>query len=122
MHKLILLIDDDYDEYFILREALHITGSGDCIWACGLEQAMQLLENVLPDYIFIDYNMPRKNGLECIGEIRQLITLQQVPLVMYSTNISESMATQAREKGAAYCLQKPTSFTVLTRQLSEIVV
>ena len=71
----ILLADDDLDDCLFFKEALegmpvntHLTAVHDG------EQLMQLLANEkikLPDILFLDLNMPRKNGFECLTEIKQ---------------------------------------------------
>jgi CheY-like chemotaxis protein len=123
MDKLILLIDDDAEELMILQETFELAGLYvDCRWACGCDHALQLLQEVRPDYIFLDYNMPGKNGLECLMAIRQLKKLDEVPVVMYSTTINENTKTTALQKGARYCLEKGGSLKKLAERLLCIVV
>jgi CheY-like chemotaxis protein len=123
MDKLILLIDDDAEELMILQETFKATHLYvHCMWACGCDHALQLLQQVQPDYIFLDYNMPGKNGLECLTAIRQLTKLDAVPVVIYSTTISEVTKTTALQKGARYCLEKGGSLKKLADRLLSIIV
>jgi CheY-like chemotaxis protein len=68
MDRCILLIDDDPDELDIFSEALaEIEKSIVCIQARSARASMNLLKSLLPDYIFLDINMPEINGLKCPG-------------------------------------------------------
>jgi CheY-like chemotaxis protein len=73
--KKILLAEDDEDDFILFREAL--SEFNECArleWVKDGEELMDSLKiNVgeLPDIIFLDINMPRKNGFECLTGIRQ---------------------------------------------------
>jgi CheY-like chemotaxis protein len=119
MPKLILLIDDDKEELDIMNQALEIGHiEGLCLWANGVERATHLLREVLPDFIFIDLNMPRMDGLTCLQELKKNNQLIDIPIVMYSTHISEITRRKAVEKGAACCIQKPDTIETLVKQLT----
>ena len=82
----ILLADDDADDCLFFTEALtgsplstHLTTVPDG------EHLMQLLSNEkyeLPDVLFLDLNMPRKNGFECLSEIKQNSKLNMLSVVI----------------------------------------
>ncbi len=67
MRPHLLLVDDDRDELMILSDALKEAGI-DCIctWATDPLQALDMLHYLKADFIFMDYNMPKMNGIECI--------------------------------------------------------
>ena len=118
----ILLIDDDEDELEILTAALHkVPLAFDCIWVQSAEHALQLLNHYSPDYIFIDYNMPKANGLKCLAEIKKMQHAQNIPVILYSTCINEVNSKKAMSLGAFTCLEKPIRFNVLVKQLKEII-
>jgi CheY-like chemotaxis protein len=117
MQKIILLIDDDEEEFFILNQAFQMAGIPNyCLWANSAERALQLLQEVLPDFVFIDYNMPKVNGLACLEQVRSLPNLSKVPVIMYSNHISQEIITQALAKGALF-IQKPDSLLKLAHYL-----
>ncbi|NCI46753.1 response regulator [Sediminibacterium soli] len=124
MKRHILLIDDDKDEMIILSEALKYAGSGHkCTWAQGVDHALKMLNYLKPDMIFIDMNMPVKDGIEGIARIRAVHGLKAVPVVLYSNHI-EYAAGMAIEAGADFCIQKPSSLeglSVVVRELFEHV-
>src|SRR3954454_2461358 len=108
MERCILLIDDDPDEIDIFSEALaKMKKSIVCIQATGASAAMNLLDSLLPDYIFLDINMPEINGLKCLEEIRKAKTFKDVPIILYSNSINQDIVTKARIAGASACIRKP---------------
>jgi DNA-binding response OmpR family regulator len=118
MQKTILLVDDDEDEFDILKQALKmVTHDCSCLWANGLEEAMTLLEEVQPDLVFIDINMPRYNGIICLKELKKIVYLQHTMFVIYSTNISETDRKSAMQLGAI-CIHKPENIKILYNQLT----
>jgi len=121
MQKLILLVDDDPDEYYILNQAFQLAGIPSyCMWANDAERAQTLLQQVLPDFIFIDYNMPRINGITCLEQIRQIPNLDKVPVIMYSNYISDETVSKALASGAS-CMQKTGSLLQLVQHLIRIM-
>lgn len=122
MQKLILLIDDDQDEYFILNQAIQLSGlTYYCIWANSPARAKTLLQEMQPDLILIDYNMPGTNGIECLDMIRHMYGMEHVPTVMYSSHISKITQELALTKGAT-CFQKPGDIWQLVRYLSKVII
>ncbi|MBO9563878.1 MAG: response regulator [Niastella sp.] len=122
MQKMIMLIDDDEEELLILDQAFQIAGLPySCVWAGTLDRARQLLKEVLPDYIFIDYNMPKINGIECLEQVRREPGVDKVPIIMYSSDFSETVRLQALSKGAITCIQKTASLQMLTQYLRKIL-
>ena len=86
----ILLAEDDQDDRDFFDNALkgipiptHLTT------VCDGEQLMEYLyknSEHLPDVLFLDLNMPRKNGFECLVEIKENEMLKDIPVVMFSTS------------------------------------
>ena len=111
----ILLADDDIDDCIFFKEALdelilstHPTAVHDG------EQLMQLLineTNELPDVLFLDLNMPRKNGFECLSEIKLSKKLNQLPVIIFSTSFEQEVVNQLFQNGAQYFIRKPSEFS-----------
>jgi len=122
MEKMILLIDDDEDEFEVFREALHEAQFAcHCIFAKTAEQALNLLYYTVPDFIFLDYNMPRINGLNCLSKIKQITNLRDVPVILYSTGMTEELSKNAISLGAHLCIKKPNQFQTLARILRQVL-
>lgn len=119
-HLNILLADDDTDDCIIFKKALeklplstHLTTVKDG------EQLMDYLsENSehLPDVLFLDLNMPRKTGFECLHEIKENDRLKDIRVVMLSTSYprdkvyEQGMIKTLNGIGAANFIRKPGDY------------
>lgn len=77
------------------------------------DQLMELLNNeelLLPDVIFLDVNLPDKNGYDCLLDIIETKRLDSVHIIMYSTSYQENVADVLFELGAKFYIKKPTEF------------
>jgi len=118
MQKFLLLVDDDEEEYYIMCQALELAQVDfTCAWANGAEQALHMVKESPPDFIFIDINMPRIDGLTCLKKLKQVAHLQQTLFVMYSTYISEINRKKAIATGAIDCISKPGKIQELVQHL-----
>lgn len=119
----ILLIDDDEDEHYIFKEALQsVQYTYQYSVANGWQQAEKILSNIKPDIIFLDLNLPGKNGLECLKEIKQKKELQSIPVYLYSTGISDADCKTAVHIGAADCIKKTGTIKELSNVLADILI
>lgn len=115
------IIDDDEDDQEILATAISgsILTDHTCSYAADGEEAIeQLNTDLLPDYIFLDLNMPRMDGMQCLREIRNIERLQQVPVVIFTTSTDESTRTEAMRLGATAFISKPTRISELVSLLN----
>ena len=110
----ILLADDDTDDCLFFKDALEgIPISVELTAVHDGEQLMQLLNNQanrLPHILFLDLNMPRKNGFECLAEIKQNKKLNHIPVVIFSTSFEKEVVNKLYENGAKYFIRKPSEF------------
>ena len=83
---------------------------------------LHLLQNIskLPNIVFVDLNMPRKNGSECLSEIKNNQDLANIPVIIYSTALDEKIADSFYASGAHYYLLK-RNFDELKTTLFEII-
>lgn len=121
--KTIFLADDDADDRLLFEEALReISGETRLTMANDGQQLMTILENALPpDVIFLDLNMPRKNGMECLQELKQSPKLKHIPIVIFSTSTQPEMIDKVYEGGAHYYISKPKNFGVLKSIIRQIL-
>jgi CheY-like chemotaxis protein len=110
----ILLADDDKEDREIFMTAIkELSPDIEISVAVNGKELMSKLQNdksVLPDLLFLDLNMPFKNGQECLKEIRSNDRLKRLPVIIYSTSSSSEHIEQTYKGGANYYLQKPDSF------------
>jgi DNA-binding NtrC family response regulator len=125
MEKFVLLIDDDRDELDIFQEALQqaeLPFSTQCTHFESIEKAIDYLRNFKVDYVFIDYNMPRTNGLQSLTLIRKSGFCDGVPVILYSAFIDNAIEEKALQLGAYSFLRKPVKSSVLSRKLQQILL
>lgn len=119
--KVCFLIDDDQDDQEIFEMALqNLEQPVTCVTVNDCGEALKKLEEekkFLPDYIFLDLNMPRMNGKQCLKEIKKQAHLKHIPVVMYSTSLTQRDIAETRSFGAATYIVKPNTLRDLTRTL-----
>jgi CheY-like chemotaxis protein len=74
----------------------------------------------LPDVIFLDLNMPRKNGFECLSEINDNQKLKQVPVIIFSTSFEQDVVKMLYKNGAKYFIRKPSEFVQFKKIIQQI--
>lgn len=118
------LIDDDTDDQEIFGQALDsIEKPVECSFANDGVQALEKLnddKSFIPDFIFIDMNMPRMNGIQCLEAIKKIDRLKEVILYMYSTAADPRTIAETQRLGAVEFIVKPSNFKELTQKLSQI--
>lgn len=116
------LVDDDEDERFIFFEAIKETSlNSKCSYASTPESAFEMLKYLTFHFIFIDINMPKKNGFEFLQLIQTKFNIQNACIVMYSNGMDEETKALAMQAGADYCLQKQPSIPALKDAILNIV-
>ena len=125
MAKKILLIDDDADDRALFSEALHeVAPEIVCVTESDPRNGMKELfapGNELPDVIFLDINMPRLSGWDCLEKIKSDDSTREIPVIMFSTSSHQKDIEKACRYGAACLLTKPSDFAELTESLQTIV-
>ena len=114
----ILLADDDNDDCLLFKDALdELPLSAQLTTVRNGEQLMQLLNTKaqLPDLLFLDLNMPRKNGFECLSEIKQNEKLKQLPVIIFSTSFEPDIVNLLYKNGAQYYICKPNEYSQLLK-------
>ena len=120
----ILLADDDTDDRYFFEKALKgLSMTTSLKTVPDGERLMDYLsknsEN-LPDVLFLDNNMPRKNGSECLSEIKRNEKLKGIPVILCSTSLGDDFANALYQNGAHYYLHK-CDFSELTKSIEKIL-
>lgn len=118
----LLFVDDDSDESYLFNEALEHAGL-----KINLSRAVDgnhllsvLLNEPTPDLVFIDINMPYKDGVEALTEIRKNPKFKNLPLVIYSTTKNENHIDQCYSKGADLFVIKPNNFDGMVKVVKRV--
>ena len=123
VRKTCLLVDDDEDDKEIFSLALtEANPSIECVAASDGLQALSILKDgsFIPDYIFLDLNMPLMSGKECLVEIRKKPHLIDVPIIIFSTSASQKDIQDTKALGASSFITKPPLIATLAQRLAEV--
>ncbi len=122
-HLNILLADDDTDDCIFFKAVLdELALSTHLITVHDGEQLMHLLVNEtieFPHVLFLDLNMPRKNGFECLSEIKLNNRLKKLPVIIFSTSFEQEVVNQLYKNGAQYFIRKPSEFSQFKRIIQQ---
>jgi CheY-like chemotaxis protein len=121
----IILADDDEDDILLFTDAFEELKINTKVntYNDGVE-LMDYLNSpdaVLPNVLFLDLNMPKKNGIECLIEIKENDRFNDIAIAIYSTSSSEEHIEETFVQGANIYIKKPSDFSTLKKVLSEVV-
>jgi CheY-like chemotaxis protein len=106
----ILLADDDEDDHYFFREALKAIDPHIKITiAKNGNEALKILAKFQPELIFLDINMPHKDGKECLKMIRKNKFLMGSIVIMYTTSTDHADIQECFKLGANLYATKPSS-------------
>lgn len=122
MIKNILIVDDDEEDVELFCEAIKdINLNVVCNSVSNGREALKLLQDLtksLPDYIFLDMNMPKMSGTQCLIELKKNNRLKHIDVIMFSTSKQEEDIKASLRLGAAHYFTKPSSFKFLKQELA----
>ena len=124
MAKTIILIDDDQDHLDLLKLTIQqIDASVSCISFIYPDDAIKSLGNFskLPDCIFIDFNLPRKEGIECLYEIRRKERYSSIKVIMYAKTMPDVIIEALKEAGADEVFEKPSNVSSYKELLAKYI-
>ena len=121
----LLLADDDTDDCIFFREALEELPV--CATLTTVNDGVQLMQRLtdsnapVPNALFLDLNMPRKSGIECLSEIKIIDKFNNLPVIIYSTSLNAEVVDLLYKKGAHYYIRKPGEFYKLKKIIFKAV-
>jgi DNA-binding response OmpR family regulator len=119
--NLVVIADDDCDDSLFLLSALLSTFPElTVVTVSNADRLISILEKVSPQFIFLDINMPKKNGFEALKHIRSNKKLVQPTVIMCSTSNSVNDLRSSHELGADGYVTKPTNIKNLNKMVQDI--
>ena len=110
----IILADDDEDDRMFFTDAFDELKINTKVqtFINGAELMNYLNEDtcILPNVLFLDLNMPKKNGIECLLEIKENERFKDIAIAIYSTSSSEEHIEETSVNGANIYIKKPNDF------------
>jgi CheY-like chemotaxis protein len=119
----VLNIDDDRDDRELFCDALNeIDPTINCVAKSSAEEAIDFLNrtNTLPNRIFLDINMPRMGGIECLKTIRKNDRLAHIPITILSTTTNRREIEEVRKLGADFIAKEGVYSNYVTMLKSKI--
>ena len=121
----IAFVDNDEDDRWLFQEAIN-----ELEIECTLklfESAPEIMTylnrtKVKPDFIFLDINMPYKNGVECLKEIKSNKEYNDIIIIIYASHNNEEHIDSTFNFGANLFIKKPSSFKDIKEILRRVLV
>ena len=120
----ILYADDDADDREIFCEAIReINPAIKVVLGMDGEETLKILsvQKELPHLIFLDINMPKMDGIECLAKLKSDDRLKSIPVIIYSTTSNKSDQSKIALLGASDFILKGNSFENVKDSLDKIL-
>ena len=122
---IVLLADDDENDRLLFTDAFGEIRIKTVVSTVkdGVEllKYLEAPDVVLPHVLFLDLNMPRKGGMECLAEIKSNSRYSSMAIAIYSTSASDEDIEETFVKGANVYIKKPSDFEDLKKILTKVI-
>lgn len=115
------MADDDQNELHILQQAsLKACESLEISYVANWLELWRFIIKTLPDVLFLDLNMPVKDGIECLQLLRENRKYDKVPIIIYSHSVNKNDIDKAYRSGANYFAIKPKAIEDIAGMIKKI--
>lgn len=123
--RTIILTDDDEDDRDFFKSAIQTTDPDVKLLTFNdgvyLTEYLDRNPDTIPQLIFLDINMPRMNGFECLAVLRNKYNSNELPVVMYTTSENDNDLQEATRLGANLYVRKPSDFNRLKSVIHDVL-
>jgi len=118
----VVFVDDDADEFYLFNEAIEQAELAVKMRRAkdGNDLIKYLHENELPDVIFMDLNMPYKDGVETLTELKSNGNFKEIPVIIFSTSRNANQINTCFDKGANMYVVKPETFDEISHMVKKV--
>lgn len=116
----IFYADDDKDDLDFFRDVTDsLTGNIQLHTHNSVDSLLDSLQTPppIPEVIFLDLNMPGKNGFDALQELKNNLQLKDIPVVIFSTSSDEQSVKKSLDMGASFYVTKSTTFATLKKSI-----
>ncbi len=123
MVRILIVDDDEEDRDFFCEAAGQINSQIECKQAIDGEDALIILieKGYRPDYIFLDLNMPRINGVQFLKKFKKNELLQDIPVIIFTTSKRREDKEATKKLGAVHFISKPDNLRELVKAISFVL-
>jgi CheY-like chemotaxis protein len=121
----IFYADDDGDDRELFADAINeVNPDVKLVLATNGQEIIEFLENrnEVPDFIFLDLNMPGMSGKECLKRIKKFDWLKAVPIIIYTTTSNREEFKNLELLGATDCIVKEVTFKAIKDSLRNTLI
>ncbi|MBU4304159.1 MAG: response regulator [Candidatus Omnitrophica bacterium] len=119
--KKIVLIDDEENFCFLVKQNLVESGRFDVEYATDPDVGIKLVKKITPDVILLDVTMPKKSGLQVLEIIKKDTNTVSIPVIMLTAVQDDKTKLKASYLFGDDYLIKPISFDVLEAKITEVI-
>ncbi|MBU4052730.1 MAG: response regulator [Proteobacteria bacterium] len=118
----VLIVDDSGVMRAMIKKTLQMTDIefGDVLEAKDGQQGLEILKSQWIDLVLADINMPVMNGEEMINQMKADLALKDVPVVVISTEGSETRIERLKEKGVKF-IRKPFTPEIISEVINDLI-
>lgn len=121
INNIIFCEDDEDDRLFFKEITQELNSSIKVEFISDGFRLLQLLKHFVPDILFLDLEMPFKNGLECLVEIRANANLESLPIVIFSSTTRQANIQTSYEMGANLFLIKTPIYSEYSSSVKAVL-
>ncbi|MCX7927145.1 MAG: response regulator [Candidatus Omnitrophica bacterium] len=121
MKKTVMIIDDETDFCFFLKQNLEDTKEFSVVTVSNALEAVAKVKSTKPDIIFLDVMMPGKSGPDIAQELKSDVETRNIPVVFLTAIVEEEEVNQKKNIiGGWLYLSKPVKLQELVRMIREL--
>ncbi|HJS28358.1 MAG TPA: response regulator [Anaerolineales bacterium] len=117
MNPTVLYVEDNYENRILVRRILQAEGY-KVVEAENARQAFSRLDNVIPDLILMDINMPDMDGYSLTAKLKANPQLQKIPVVALTANVMRGDRERSLQAGCDGYIQKPVDVDTFPQQIA----
>ena len=123
MSKKILIVDDEAHIRSLIEQTLEeLEDEGvEFLTADNGEKALEIIENVKPELVFLDVMMPKLNGMEVCRRVKKELLLENTYIILLTAKGQELDRLKGQEVGADVYMTKPFDPEVILAKAREVL-
>jgi len=113
----ILYVEDNPDNRLLVRRILMVEGFR-IVEAESATRALEVIQDLTPDLILMDINMPDMDGYTLTAQLKKIPHLQGIPIIALTANVMRGDKERTLDAGCDGYIQKPIDVDALPREIN----